>query len=57
MHRRTLDLRQKALGPEHPDTLMSINNLVWVLKNQGKYEAAEEMHRRTLELREKSARP
>ena len=40
-------------GPEHPDTLISTNNLAWVLDSQGKYIAAEEMHRRTLELRVK----
>ena len=41
------------LGPEHPTTLTSMDNLAEVLRNQGKYEAAEKMHRRTLELCEK----
>ena len=41
------------LGAEHPDTLISVNNLASVLWDQGKYEAAEEMHRRALEGREK----
>ena len=53
MHRQTLELREKVLGPEHPDTLTSMNNLAEVLTDQGKYEAAEEMHRQVLELREK----
>ena len=44
---------KKARRSEHPDTLMSMNNLAVVLDSQGKYEAAEEMYRRTLELREK----
>ena len=53
MHRQTLELREKVLGQEHPDTLTSMNNLAMVLSSQGKYEEAEEMHRQTLELREK----
>ena len=44
---------EEILRTEHPDTLASINNLAEVLRNQGKYEQAEEMHRQTLELREK----
>jgi Tfp pilus assembly protein PilF len=37
-----------VLGPEHPDTLTSMNNLAWVLDNQGKYEEAEAMNWQTL---------
>jgi tetratricopeptide (TPR) repeat protein len=52
MHRRTLELREKVLGPKHPERLMSMNNLAVVLVSQGNYKAAEEMHQRTLELRQ-----
>ena len=45
------------LGPEHPDTLISMNNLAEVLRDQGKYQAAEEMHRRALELKGKVLGP
>jgi hypothetical protein len=45
-----LELREKVLGPEHPKTLTTMNNLAVVLRGQGKYEAAKEMHRRALEL-------
>jgi hypothetical protein len=38
MHRQTLELREKVLGRQHPDTLSSINNLAEVLKYQGKYD-------------------
>jgi hypothetical protein len=41
MHRRALKGRENVLGPEHPDTLNSVNNLGMVLKTQGKYEEAE----------------
>ncbi|KAI1506280.1 hypothetical protein F5X99DRAFT_129304 [Biscogniauxia marginata] len=53
MHRQTLELRERVLGKEHPNTLISINNLAKVLRSQGKYEEAEQMHRQTLELRER----
>ena len=36
------------LGEEHPDTLMSMDNLATALRNQGKYEQAEEMIRQVL---------
>jgi hypothetical protein len=35
------DIRQKVLGPEHPDTLMSMSNLASVLNNQGDYDETE----------------
>ncbi|CAG8883634.1 unnamed protein product, partial [Penicillium egyptiacum] len=41
IHRRTLQDREKVLGPEHPDTLTSVSNLGSVLESQGKYEEAE----------------
>ena len=43
--------RVLVLGEEYPDTLMSMNNLAEVLRDQGKYEAAEEMQRQALELK------
>ena len=52
MHRETLELKEKLLGREHPDTLGSMNNLAAVLSSQGKYSEAEQMHRQTLELME-----
>jgi len=42
-----------VLGVEYPETLTSVRNLAWVLKNQGKYETAEEMYRRALKGYEK----
>ncbi|KZL87964.1 kinesin light chain [Colletotrichum incanum] len=57
MHRQTLELCKKVLGPENPSTLISMNNLAVVLESQGKYDEAEQMHRQTLELREKVLGP
>ncbi|RYP75129.1 hypothetical protein DL771_002590 [Monosporascus sp. 5C6A] len=50
--RPAVELREKVLGREHPDTLVSMNNFAEDLRNQGRYEKAEQIHRQTLELRE-----
>jgi hypothetical protein len=47
--RLSLEIREKALGREHPDTLTSVSHLGSVLERQGKYDEAEAMHRRDLE--------
>ncbi|KAI3573626.1 Tetratricopeptide repeat-domain-containing protein, partial [Fusarium oxysporum f. sp. albedinis] len=52
-HRAGLELRQKAMGTEYPDTLVSMNNLANVLQRQGRYWEAEQMHQQTLKLRQK----
>jgi hypothetical protein len=36
VHRKVLEARQRVLGPEHQDTLRSMNNLASVLQDQGK---------------------
>ena len=43
-----LGLCETMLGKEFPSTLMSINNLAAVLRDQGKYDLAEEMYRQEL---------
>jgi Tetratricopeptide repeat len=53
---RALKLNEKVLGPEHPQTLASMNNLAVMLDIQGKDEASEasessmEMQLQELEL-------
>jgi hypothetical protein len=42
MHQQALGLKETVLGEEHPSTLTSMNNLAGVLRDQGKYEQAEE---------------
>jgi hypothetical protein len=44
--RSSLDIREKALAREHPDTLTSVNDRRSVLGRQGKYEEVKSMHRR-----------
>ena len=50
MHRQVLELRKIVLGPEHPDTLTSMNNVAQALSKQGNYREAEQMHQQVLEL-------
>ncbi|KAH7123389.1 hypothetical protein B0J13DRAFT_531505 [Dactylonectria estremocensis] len=53
MNRRALEIRERVLGREHPDTLTSVHILALVLQDQGKHEEAEQMNRRTLDAKEK----
>ncbi|PWW76801.1 TPR-like protein, partial [Tuber magnatum] len=54
---RTLEVREKVLGPQHPDTLTTTDHLAIVLRNLGKYDEAEGMHRRALEGTERNLGP
>ena len=47
-YRRALELRERALGPEHPDTARSANNLGVMLSMQGRHAEAEVLFRRAL---------
>ncbi|HEX9256594.1 MAG TPA: tetratricopeptide repeat protein, partial [Candidatus Angelobacter sp.] len=52
LYRRALAINEKALGPEHPNTASSLNNLALLLKEQGKFSEAEPLYRRALAIRE-----
>ena len=41
LHEETLQLKKTKLGPDHPDTLSSMNNLANVLQDLGRYGEAE----------------
>ena len=49
LFRRALEGRERTLGPDHSDTLTSVNNLGFLLYAQGKLNEAEAMLRRALE--------
>jgi len=49
--RRIRAVLTERLGPNHPDTLTSQNNLASALNDLGRYMEAEELHRRTWEAR------
>ena len=54
---RALAIREKALGPEHPDVANSLNNLAGLYYNQGQYAKAEPLIERALAIREKALGP
>ena len=41
-------IRERALGPEHPDTASSLNNLALLLKDLGDLEGARPLYERAL---------
>jgi tetratricopeptide (TPR) repeat protein len=51
--KRRLESREKALGAEHPDTLVSVNIIGNLLRDRGDYDGAEALYRRALEGGEK----
>lgn len=48
LYQRVLSGNEKVLGKEHPETLKRVNGLAYVLLNQEKYEAAENLFRRAV---------
>ncbi len=57
LYRRALEASERVLGPEHPDTLNSVNNLAVLLMSQGDYAGAAPLYRRALEARERVLGP
>ena len=57
LFRQSLEIRQKVLGPEHPDTAQSLNNLAVLLQDAGKLGEAEPLYRQTLEIDQKVLGP
>ncbi|MFP4221520.1 MAG: CHAT domain-containing protein, partial [Phormidium sp.] len=50
LYRRSLEIRETALGESHPDVAQSLNNLAGLYHDQGNYNAAEPLYRRSLEI-------
>ena len=57
LYQRALAIREKALGPDHPDTAGSLNNLAALYDSQGQYEQAEPLYQRALAIREQALGP
>ena len=55
--KRTLDIREKVQGPEHPDVARNLNNLALLYEGEGRYPAAEPIMKRALAIGEKSLGP
>src|SRR5438552_1919624 len=51
---QSLAIREKALGPDHPNTAASLNNLAGLYQSQGAYRKAEPLYVRALAILEKT---
>ena len=57
LFKRSLAIREKALGPDHPDVGTSLNNLAVLYQSQGRYADAEPLLKRSLAIAEKALGP
>jgi hypothetical protein len=57
MQRELLDLQRRVLGPEHPNTLATMNNLANTLDDQGKHAEAEQMQCELLDVQRRVLGP
>ncbi len=54
LFKRSLAIREKALGPAHLDVAQGLNNLAGLYQAQGRYADAEPLYKRSLAIREKA---
>ena len=54
---RALDVRKRALGPAHPETIASMNNLAVTLARAGRFPEAERLLHETIALRRRVVGP
>ena len=52
-----VEIQRHVLGPDHPDTLQSMNSLAVVMAREGHYAAAEKSDRETLDVRRRVLGP
>ena len=52
LHKRSLAIREKALGPEHPDDATSLENYAGLLRATGRTAEADKMEARAKAIRE-----
>ncbi|MFY9584464.1 MAG: tetratricopeptide repeat protein [Candidatus Acidiferrales bacterium] len=57
LYQRALGIREKALGLEHPDVAIGLNNLAVLYHSQARYGEAEPLYRRALGIWEKALGP
>lgn len=56
-YKRALAIREAALGPEHPETLYSLQSLAAMYKAQGRFANAELLYKSAITILEKSVGP
>ena len=55
--KEALAIRERALGPDHPDVAVSLNNLAQLYRAEGRDPEAEPLLKRSLAIREKALAP
>ncbi|MCP5197002.1 MAG: tetratricopeptide repeat protein [Gammaproteobacteria bacterium] len=57
LYQRALAIRERALGPDHPDVAHSLHGLAVLYHQQGRYAEAEPLYQRALAIRERALGP
>ena len=57
MAEQAVAIKEKVLGPDHPDLATSLNNLALVYQPEGEYAKAEPLYQRALAIRERALGP
>ena len=57
LYERELDFRRRVQGPEHPDTITSMNNRAEMLRRQGDLAGARKLQEETLNIRRRVQGP
>jgi tetratricopeptide (TPR) repeat protein len=54
---RARAIREKVLGPDHPDVATSLDNLAVLYRSQGRHALAQPLHKRALAIYERALGP
>src|SRR5215510_6471809 len=54
LYKRSIEIQEKTLGSDHPDTAPVINNLATLYTRQGLYAKAEPLYKRSLTIFQKA---
>jgi tetratricopeptide (TPR) repeat protein len=57
LYKRSLAIREKALGPGHPLLAVGLHNLAGLYQGQGRYAEAGPLYKRSLAITEKALAP
>src|SRR5262249_32289298 len=57
LYKRSLAIYEKALGLEHPNVAMLLNNLAELYRAQGRYAEAQSLNKRSLAIQENALGP
>ncbi len=53
MYKSSLEIIERVLGEDYPDTAACYNNLAGVYENQGKYREAEDLYKKSIQIKER----